>query len=98
MQFILVLELALAATAFVPDWLARHDGTLASGLRPETKFVLIGGQPLYKLEVRPAAGQFACAVQDTVNGRRLDDKTATYPTPDAALAGGLEQLRTVLGW
>jgi hypothetical protein len=32
-----------------------------------------------------------------VNARRLDDAT-TYPTADAALAGGWEQLRAALGW
>ena len=85
-------------TLAVPDWLARRDGTLQRGVCPETRFVLIGGHPLYKLEVRPAAGKFTCAVTSTVNGKRLDDGAATYPTPDAALAGGLEQLQTTLGW
>ena len=87
----------MTASVSVPDWLASHDGSLKPGVRPETTFVMIGGQPLYKLEVRPAEGKFACAVSQTVNGRRLDDG-ATYPTRDAALAGGLEQLRNKLGW
>ena len=88
----------MTATTAVPDWLKTRDGSLKPGVRPETTFVLIGGQPLYKLEVRPAAGTFACAVSLTNNGRRLDDPNATYPTADAALAGGLEQLRNALGW
>ena len=37
-------------------------------------------------------------VSNTVNGKRLDDATTTYPSPDAALAGGLDQLRNALGW
>jgi hypothetical protein len=82
----------------IPDWLKPRDGALKAGVRPETTFVLVGGKPLYKLEVRPASGQYACAVSNTVNGRRLDDAKATYPTADAALAGGLEQLRNALGW
>ncbi|MBA4063889.1 MAG: hypothetical protein C0501_09290 [Isosphaera sp.] len=81
-----------------PDWLKLRDGALKPGVRAETTFVLVGGRPLYKLELRPAAGTIACAVSNTVNGRRLDDPKATYPTADAALAGGLDQLRNALGW
>jgi hypothetical protein len=86
------------ATLPVPDWLTRRDGALKPGVFPETCFVLVGGQPLYKLEVRPTAGVYACAITHTVNGRRLDDAKATYPSADAAVAGGLEQLRAALGW
>ena len=82
----------------VPDWLAVRSGTLKPGVRPETTFVMLEGQPLYKLEVRPAKSTFACAVSNTVNGKRLDDTAATYPTADAALVGGLDQLRNRLGW
>lgn len=88
----------MSATATVPDWLKLHDGSLKPGVRPETTFVMIAGQPLYKLEVRPAVGKFACAVSNTVNGKRLDDAKATHPTAETALAGGLEQLRNSLGW
>ena len=82
----------------VPDWLAARSGALEPGVRPETTFVVLEGNPQYKLEVRPAAGTFACAVSNTVNGKRLDDPKATYATADAAVIGGLEQLRTALGW
>jgi hypothetical protein len=81
----------------VPDWLAKRGGTLRPGVQPFMQFVLIGGLE-YKLEARPAAGTFVCAVQQSVNGRRLDDGAITYPTADAALAGGLDQLRGALGW
>lgn len=82
----------------VPDWLQTRSGSLKAGVRPETTFVMLEGQPLYKLEVRPAKSTFACAVSNTVNGQRLDDTAATYPTAAAALAGGLDQLRNKLGW
>ena len=82
----------------VPDWLVTRSATLKPGVRPETTFVMLEGNPQYKLEVRPAAGTFACTVSNTVNGKRLDDLKATYPSADAAVAGGLEQLRTALGW
>lgn len=82
----------------VPDWLQTRGGSLKPGVRPETTFVMLEGHPLYKLEVRPAAGKFACAVSQTNNGKRYDDPKATYADAPAALAGGLEQLRNALGW
>jgi hypothetical protein len=87
-----------ATTLPVPDWLTLRAGSLKPGVRPETHFVLIGGQPLYKLEARPATGTFACAISNTVNGKRLDDGTITYPSAKEAFVGGLEQLRAKLGW
>jgi len=90
--------LPATTTLPVPEWLKMRDGAIQPGVCPETRFVLVGGQPLYKLEVRPAAGKFACAITNTVNGNRLDDSAATYPGFDAALTGGLEQLREKLGW
>lgn len=81
----------------LPDWLARRDGHLQPGLREFTTHVMLGGQPQYRLDVRPALGKFVCAVVYAVNGKRLDDGTQ-YPTPAAAVAGGLEQLRRHLGW
>ena len=82
----------------VPDWLQARDGALRPGVGPETVFVMLEGHPQYKLEVRPAEGKFACAVSQTHNGHRLDDPKRTYPSADTALAGGLDQLRTALGW
>jgi hypothetical protein len=85
-------------TMTVPDWLQTRGGALKPGVRPETTFVMLEGAPFYKLEVRPAGGKFACAVSNTVNGKRLDDPKATYPDASTALAGGLDQLRNSLGW
>ena len=82
----------------VPDWLQTRGGALKPGVRPETTFVMVEGNPLYKLEVRPAGGTFACAVSDTASGKRLDDPKAAYADAPAALAGGLDQLRNALGW
>lgn len=87
-----------ASTLIAPDWLKLRAGGLKHGVRPETQFVLVGGQPLYKLEVRPAGGKFTCAILNTVNGKRLDDAAAVYPNTQEAFAGGLEQLRGKLGW
>lgn len=81
----------------VPDWLAKRDGGLKPGIRDHMLYVLIGGAPQYKVEARPAGGQFTCAVQQSNNGKRLDDGTK-YASADAALAGGLEQLKNKLGW
>jgi hypothetical protein len=85
-------------TLAVPDWLKLRDGSFKAGVRPETQFVLVGGQPLYKLEVRPAGGKFICAISNTVNGKRLDDPGTIYASNEAAFKGGLDQLRAKLGW
>ena len=81
-----------------PEWLSKRDGTLAPGLRDFITVVAIGGQPNYRLEVRPAGGQFTCSVTQSVNGKRLDDGAGRAATPDAALTVGLDQLRLYLGW
>ena len=48
-------------------------------------------------EVLPAKGQYTCAILQTNNGKRLDEGKV-YPSNDAALAGGLDELRARLGW
>ena len=82
----------------IPDWLVNRGGAIRRGVASETRFVMIGGEPLYRLDVIPAAGRFACAVIESATGKRLDDANATYRSGDAALAGGMEQLREKLGW
>ncbi len=82
--------------ASTPDWLTRHGGELRPGSSESTWFVLLNG-PQYQLTVVPAKGKFTCAVVQTVNGKRLD-KGVEYPDPGAALSGGLDELRQVLGW
>jgi len=85
------------ALPIVPEWLKHRDGALKPGIRESVVLVMLGGQPQYRLECRPAVGKYACDVLQTVNGKRLDDGT-TYATEAAALTGGLEQLRGKLGW
>ena len=74
-----------------------RDGALRPGVRDHIVFVMLSGQPQYRLESRPANGKEVCQVTQTVNGRQLGDGTP-YPSRDAALAGGLETLRAALGW
>lgn len=81
-----------------PDWLTKRDGGLTAGARDHIVFVTVSAKPQYKLETRPAKGKYACVVTQTVNGRLIDDAAAEYPTPAAALAGGLERLKANLGW
>lgn len=85
-------------TWHAPDWLAQRDGRLQQGPYRQTWFVLIGNDAKYKLTPTPAGGRHACAVADTVNGRRLDKGTETYDSETKALHGGLDELRKVLGW
>jgi hypothetical protein len=83
-------------TLEAPAWLVRHDGAL----RPTadgTWAVLFEGGPQYLLIPVPAAGQHACDVVETVNGRWLGSKDV-FPSADEALRGGLECLRRHLGW
>ena len=50
-----------------------------------------------RLVLTPADGKFTCYVSQTNNGKRLD-AGSVHPTPEAALAAGLEELRQKLGW
>ncbi|HJZ94070.1 MAG TPA: hypothetical protein VKE40_24565 [Gemmataceae bacterium] len=80
-----------------PDWLTARNGGLTKGLTDRTWLVTIAGEPQYRLDLLPAKGQYTCSVIQTNNGRRLDDGKV-YPKPEAALTGGLEELRAKLGW
>ena len=81
----------------VPDWLARHDGALKPGIDGNSCVVLFANLPQYALVPKPAAGQFACEIIQTINGKRLECP-GTFATRDQALQGGLEALRQALGW
>lgn len=85
------------AVPTVPDWLTLRDGGLRPGLSSNTVLVLLGGRPEYRLDARPAGGQFVCNVTQTVNGRQLGSSPPAA-APAAALAGGLDLLREKLGW
>jgi hypothetical protein len=81
-----------------PAWLKQRGGELRGDIHPDAVEVWIEGQPLYRLEVRPAKGHLACAIINMTNGTRLDDPQRAFATPEQALADGLEQLRHYLGW
>lgn len=81
-----------------PDWLAKRDGSLTPGVRDHILFVTVSKKPMYRLEARPAKGQYECLVMQTVNGKLIDDAGAVYPSADSAFAGGLERLKERLGW
>ncbi len=81
----------------VPDWLQLHGGNLRPGLNENVWTVVIGTNPQYKLTAGPASGQYTCVVTQTNNGKRLDSGVK-YPSPQIALQGGLQELRTKLGW
>jgi hypothetical protein len=58
---------------------------------------MLEDKPQYLLTPVPVAGKYGCEVRQTVNGRRLES-AGTYASADAALSGGLEDLRKALGW
>jgi hypothetical protein len=80
-----------------PAWLTQREGDLKPGVKADTWAVTLSGHPLYVLFVTTAKGQFTCVITLTNNGQRLDGGK-TYPSLDAAFAGGLEELREKLGW
>lgn len=80
-----------------PDWLRNRGGTLTTGSRPDLWFVTFGDEPQYSLAVTPAQGKFGCILRQTINGKRLDQGNV-YPSPEAAMTGGLQELGQRLGW
>jgi hypothetical protein len=80
-----------------PDWLTQRGGELVASKDGQSWSVYFAGQLQYLLKPVPAKGTHSCRITQTINGRRLDGP-ATYPTEEAAVAGGLEQLRGALGW
>ena len=81
----------------VPDWLAQRGGSLQQGLNAQTWFVTLNGHMLYRLFATTAKGQLTCTVTQANNGERLDGEKLC-PTVEAALVGGLDELRDKLGW
>ena len=80
-----------------PDWLIQRGGELKRATDDRTWYVLLGGQPQYSLVVVPVGGRYGTAIRQTINGQRIES-TGVYPTPEAALGGGLDDLRKALGW
>lgn len=80
-----------------PDWLTKRNAMLRQSSDGNSCYVYFDGEPQYRLRPIPAAGKFGCEIEQTVNSRRLDSPS-TFPTADAALQSGLEELRRKLGW
>lgn len=80
-----------------PDWLQTRGGELRASKDGHSWTAYFAGLPQYLLEPLPAGGKFYCRVTHTINGKRLESN-ATYEGRDAALQGGLTELRNALGW
>ena len=85
----------MAITA--PDWLVKRGGSLELGAYGGVWFVMFQGGPQYKLAPLPVAGKYGCAITQTINGKPIPSTTRA-DTADAAIQGGLEDLRQALGW
>jgi hypothetical protein len=80
-----------------PDWLRQRDGELKLGSDKSTWYVVVGGKPLYDLVPAPAGGKHGCAIRQTNNGQPIESN-GVHATADDALRGGLEDLKSYLGW
>ena len=81
----------------VPDWIKTRNGDLKPSKDGHSWAVYFAGHLQYLLEPLPAKGKFACRVIQAVNGKRLDQGTV-WDCAEAALQGGLSDLREALGW
>jgi hypothetical protein len=84
-------------TVISPEWLTRRGGALRPGIDGHTWIVEFDQRPQYWLTPMPAKGKYACQVMQGVNGRRVES-SRIYPSAEEAVQGGLEELRTSLGW
>ena len=84
-------------TLTAPDWLTTRSVELKPSRDGHSVTVHFNSQAQYLLEPLPAKGQYSCKVLQIVNGKRLD-QGGTYESFDAALQGGLDDLRQALGW
>ncbi|MGH7170597.1 MAG: hypothetical protein ACRELF_03690 [Gemmataceae bacterium] len=84
-------------TVTTPDWLTRRGVHLQASKDGPSWLVYLDKEPQYLLMAVPVKGQFGCRITQTINGHRLDG-SATYASVEAALQGGLEELRKALGW
>lgn len=81
-----------------PDWLSTRDAHLQLSPDGRAVLVLFSGSPQYRLTPTPARGGYTCAVIQSVSGKRLDRDGPIHATSDEALSGGLDVLRSSLGW
>jgi hypothetical protein len=85
----------MALTA--PEWLTKHGGSLQLTSDGHSWYLMLRGQPQYKLVPVPVGGKFGCAISQTINGQRVDSSSTAASAEDAVRAG-LEDLRKALGW
>ncbi|HYV38984.1 MAG TPA: hypothetical protein VE988_25085 [Gemmataceae bacterium] len=84
-------------TVQVPEWLVRRGGDLKLASDGKSRFVMLGGEPVYTLAPRPASGKFGCAIKQTNSGRPIACASVA-DNEEGALGVGLEELRKTLGW
>ncbi len=84
-------------TVTTPDWLTRRGVHIQESKTSPSWLIYLDNEPQYLLMAVPVKGQYGCRITQTINGRRLDGG-ATYPSVEAALNGGLDELRKALGW
>ncbi|HTU94156.1 MAG TPA: hypothetical protein VMF69_29020 [Gemmataceae bacterium] len=84
-------------TVTTPDWLTQRGVHVQASKNGLSWLIYLDKEPQYLLMAVPVKGQFGCRITQTINGRRLDGG-ATYPSIEAALQGGLDELRQALGW
>lgn len=84
-------------TVTSPDWLTRRGVHIQESKDRVSWLIYLDKEPQYLLMAVPVKGQYGCRITQTINGRRLD-VGATYPSGEAALSGGLDELRKALGW
>ena len=58
-----------------PDWLTKRGGSLRQEPGGGSWFVLLNGQPQYRLIPAPVGGKHGCRVVQTVNGKQLSAGT-----------------------
>jgi hypothetical protein len=80
-----------------PGWLTARGGELRLSKDERSASVHFAGQLQYVLTPVPARGKHGCRISEADSGKRLDS-SGVWDTPQAALQGGLEDLRARLGW
>ena len=80
-----------------PEWLSKRGGSLKTGYDQHTCLMILRGEPQYALVPAPASGKYSCLITQTINSRHVP-ASGTFPTPEDAIRGGLEDLRKHLGW
>jgi hypothetical protein len=81
----------------IPSWMTERGATLKKGNSDHVWFVLCNNQPHYRLVAVPVSGRFACAITQSINGRRIASDRQADSAADAIL-NGLDDLGKALGW